>query len=104
MLDNLTFGIEAENIDACGFVTKQIEVTHMDKGKVAVNSDPLYLVSNAANLLEKAHNAVEPVRNERIVLNVGSCDETEIQISPAFIEDLAVDNVQCLLDVLSVDS
>jgi hypothetical protein len=35
------------------------------------------------------------------VLNVGSGDEIGIQISSAFVEDLIVDNVQCLLDVLS---
>src|ERR1700733_11978670 len=104
MLDNLAFGIEAEDIDACGFVTKQIQLTLMDKSQVAVNGDPLHLVSNATNLFEKAHNAVEPVRNERIVLNVGSGDEIGIQICSAFVEDLIVDNVQCLLDVLFVHS
>jgi hypothetical protein len=90
MLDNLALGIKAEDIDARGFVTKQIQVAHMDKGQVVVNGDPLHLVANAANLLEKAHNAVEPVWNERIVLNVESGDEIGIQISSAFIEDLFV--------------
>jgi hypothetical protein len=61
----------------------------MDKGKVAIDGDAFYLAGNAPGLLDVAHNAVEPIRKKRIVLNVRPGHEPREQISLALVEDLA---------------
>jgi len=70
VLDDLAINIEAENVNASDFVAKQIQVAHMNECQVAVDRDPFYLAGNAPHLLEKAHDAVDPVLNQRIVLDV----------------------------------
>src|SRR6202040_2116541 len=74
----------------------------MDKGQVAINSDTFHFVPNASNLLEKTHNAIEPIGDQRIVLDVWTRDEIGIQIGAAFIEDLVVDDLERVVDVISV--
>ena len=101
VLDDFAVGIETKDIDAGGFLTKQVQVARMDKRQVAINGDAFYLVANASSLLEKAHDAVEPIRNQRIVLDVGTSDEIGIQIGPALVEDLIVDDVQRVFYVIS---
>ena len=60
VLDYLAIGIEAEDIDAGCFLTKQVQVARMDKGQVAINGDAFHLVANAASLLEKAMTPSRP--------------------------------------------
>ena len=43
MLNDLAIGIEPEDIDSGGFLTAPVQVTHMDKGKVAIDGDAFYL-------------------------------------------------------------
>src|ERR1700692_3738847 len=74
----------------------------MDKGQVAINSDTFHFVPNASNLLEKTHNAIEPIGDQRIVLDVWTRDEIGIQIGAAFIEDLVVYDLERVVDVISV--
>src|ERR1700719_69791 len=74
----------------------------MDKGLVAINSDTFHFVPNASDVLEKTHNAIEPIGDQRIVLDVWTRDEIGIQIGAAFIEDLVVDDLERVVDGVSV--
>ena len=100
MLDNLACIVEAENIYSGGFFTEQAQVTHMDKGKVAIDGNALYLAAKAADLLEKAHDGVETIRNQRIVLDVRPGHEIRIQVGSALAEDLIIDDVENLSDLI----
>ena len=101
MLDYLPRLVEAKDVDSCGFLSEQVQVTHMDKGQITIDGDAFHLAAKAASLLEEAHNSVETVRNEWIVLNVRSGYEIRIQVGAPLVEDLVVDDVEHLSDVIS---
>jgi hypothetical protein len=65
----------------------------MDKNQVAFDSDAFYLAGNAPGLIEEGHHTVNAIRDERVVLDISPGHETRIQIRPALVEDLAVDDV-----------
>jgi hypothetical protein len=52
-------------------------------------------------LLDVAHDAVEPIRKKRIVLDVWPRNETRKQIGSALVEDLVEDDFQRVSDVIS---
>jgi hypothetical protein len=101
VFENFAVGIEAEDIDTGGFLTKQAQVTHMDKGQVAIDSDAFYLAGDAPGLVEEVHHTVNAIGDERVVLDVRPGHESRIQIRPTLVEDLAVDDVDYSFDVVS---
>jgi len=56
---------------------------------------------NGKNLLNVVHDAVEPIRKKRIVLDGWPGHETRQQVSLALVEDLIVDDVKRVSDVIS---
>src|SRR5271170_8070817 len=101
MLQDLARLVEAENIDACGLLTEQAQVSYMHKCQIAIDGDALHLARDAAGLLQKGHDAVDPVGHQRIVLDVRTGYERWIQLGPPLIEDLVVNNMEGALDVVS---
>ena len=101
MLENFALVIEAEDVDSGDLLTKQVQVTHVDKTQYAVDGDAFHLAGNAASLFEKSHDTVNAIPDQRIVLNVRPGYERRIQIGPPLIEDLVVDDVKRVSDVIS---
>src|SRR5439155_12861127 len=64
MLDNLTVGIEAEDIDTSSFLTSPVQIAHLYKGQIAINGDTFYFAGNAPSLLNVVHDVVEPIRKK----------------------------------------
>ena len=82
MLQDLACLVEAENVDARSLLTEQAQVSHMHKCQIAVDGDALHLARDAAGLLQKGHDAVDPIGHQRIVLDVRPGYERRIQIGP----------------------
>src|SRR5271154_6109562 len=101
MLDDLAFRVEAKDVNASSFLAGPIQVTHVYEGQISIDGDTLHLARNAAGLFDVVHDAVEPIEEKRIVLNVRPGHETRKQISSALIKNLVVYNVQRVLDMLS---
>jgi hypothetical protein len=101
MLDDLAFAVEAKDVNASSFLAGPIQVTHVYEGQISIYGDTLHLARNAAGLLDVGDDAVEPIREKRIVLNVRPGHETRKQFSSALIKNLVVYNVQRVLDMLS---
>src|SRR5882672_9514921 len=101
MLDDLAFAVEAKDVNASSFLAGPIQITHVYEGQISIDGDTLHLARNAACLLDVGHDAVEPIGEKRIVLNVRPGHETRKQINSALIKNLVVDNVQRVLDMLS---
>jgi hypothetical protein len=104
VLDDLAIGVEAKYVDTSGFPASPIQVTHMYKGEVAINGDAFHLAPNAAGLLDVAHDAVEAIRKQGIVLDVWPGHESRKQINSALVEDLVENDVNCVSDVISCRS
>ena len=100
MLEDLARIIEAEDVDASSLPTEQVQVSHVHKSEIAVDGDAFHLAGNAAGLLEKGHDAVDPIGHQRIVLDVRPGHEIRIQVGPPHGEDLVVDDVERVLDVI----
>jgi len=54
---------QAEDVDTRGFLAKQVQITHMDKCQVAIDRDAFSPRRNTPGLFEKAHDAVNSVRD-----------------------------------------
>src|SRR5277367_4743938 len=102
VLDDFAVVIEAEDVDAGRFLPKEAQVTHVDKGQVAVDRDALDLVGHPSGLFEECHDALDAIGHQRIVLDVAPGYEVWVQVRPTLCEDLVVDGVDHLLHVLSV--
>ena len=68
----------------------------MPKGQIAIDGDTFHFAGNARRLLDVTHDAVEPVRKKRVVLDVGSGHETWQQVGMTLVEDLVVDDAKCV--------
>src|ERR1700722_1559436 len=101
MLDDLTFAVEAKDVNASSFLAGPIQITHVYEGKIPLDGNTFHLAGNAAGLLDVGHDPVEPIGEKRIVLNVRPGHQTRKQISSALIKNLVVYNVQRVLDMLS---
>ena len=101
MLDHLAVSVEAENVDSRSFLASPVQVTYVYKGQVAIDGDAFDLARYAPRLLDVTHDGIEPIREKRVVLNVGPADETRVQIRLALVEYLVVNRVEHTLDMIS---
>jgi hypothetical protein len=101
VLDHLAVSVEAEDVDARGFVASPVQVTHVHKGEVAIDGDAFDLAGYSPDLLDITHDDIEPVREKRVVLNVGPAHETWIEVRLTLVENLVVDCVEHASDVIS---
>src|SRR5208282_2253981 len=101
VLDHLAVSVEAEDVDACGFLAPPVQVTHVHKGEVAIDRDAFDFAGYAPGLLNVTDDGIETIREKWVVLNVGPAHEIWIQVRLAFVENLVVDCVEHALDVIS---
>jgi hypothetical protein len=80
VLDDLALGVEAEDVDACGFLASPVQVTHVYKGQIAIDGDAFDLAGYAPGLLDVAHDGIEPIREKRVVLDTWYAQETRLQV------------------------
>lgn len=78
-----------------------LQVTHVYKGEVAVDGDAFDLAWYAPGMLGVADDAVEPIREKRVVLNVRSAHQAGKQVRLAQVENLPIDSVERALDAIS---
>jgi hypothetical protein len=90
-----------KDIDTRGFLTCPVQVTRVHKGQIATDGDTFHLAGNAPSLLDVTHYPVEPIRKERIVLDVWPGHETRQQVGFALVEDLVVDDLKHASNVIS---
>ena len=101
MFNDFAVRVEAEDVDTRGFLASPVEVTHVYKGQIAFHGNAFHLAGYAPGLFYVTHDAVESIREKRVVLDVGPGHETRQQVGSALIEDLVVDNVERALNVIS---
>ena len=90
---NLAVGIEAEDIDARGFLAAPIQIPHMDERQIAVDGDTLDLAGHFLHLFEEVDDEIGAVREHRVVLDVRAGHQTGQQVTSTLVEDFAVDGV-----------
>jgi hypothetical protein len=100
MLDDLAIGVKAEDVNSSGLLAGPVQIAHMYERQIPIDGNTFHLTGNAAGLLDVGHDAVESIREERIVLNVSPGYQTRKQIGSALIKNLIVYNVQRVSDML----
>ena len=101
MLDDLAVGIETEDVNTCGFLASPVQVAHMHKGQIPINRDALDLAGDRPSFVDIAHNGLQAIGEERVVLNVRAGHETRVQTPLALVEDLVIDSLDHVFDVVS---
>src|ERR1700732_3015554 len=76
VLDDIAVGVEAEDVDTRGFLASPVQVTHVYKGQIAIDGDAFDLAGYAPGQLDVAHDGIEPIREKRVVLDIGPAHET----------------------------
>jgi hypothetical protein len=55
----------------------------VNKGQIAIDGDAFDLAGYAPGLLDVAHDAIEPIREKRVLLDIWPAHETRIQVGLA---------------------
>jgi hypothetical protein len=101
VLDNFAVLVEAEDVNTRGFLASPVQVAHVYESQIAIDGDAFDLAGYAPGLRDVARDGSEPIREERVVLEIWPAHETRIQVGLALVENLLVDCVERVLDAIS---